>query len=229
MQIRAGGCLGSGWGRGGREPLRVRCGSRLVTPRHGCRFVARLDWGVLLAVWQQAEESGTVLAVACAPESLRLILQISGVDRLLRNFDGVADAEAVLAAEPPGGDGATARPMLDSAVEGLLSVQGCGHLPACDEQCRVQLAGAGDDTQGVTGVFERLVVTGAMCRQALADATTLCDRRPRRPGWPARPAAASTLAPPHQRRSDQTGLWREPFPGSPSVPRGHLRDRGLPT
>lgn len=58
--------------------------------------MARLDWGVLLAVWQQAEESGTVLAVACAPESLRLILQISGVDRLLRNFDGVADAEAVL-------------------------------------------------------------------------------------------------------------------------------------
>jgi anti-sigma B factor antagonist len=50
---------------------------------------------VLLGVWRQADESGAVLVLACVPEPLRRILQMTGVDQLLRVYDTVTEAEAV--------------------------------------------------------------------------------------------------------------------------------------
>lgn len=40
------------------------------------------------------DAGGAVLVLACVPESLRPILQLTGIDRLLRVYDTVTDAEA---------------------------------------------------------------------------------------------------------------------------------------
>jgi anti-anti-sigma factor len=50
---------------------------------------------MLLGVWRQADASGAVLVLARVPERLRRILQMTGVDQLLRVHDTVTDVEAV--------------------------------------------------------------------------------------------------------------------------------------
>ncbi|MFD5017152.1 STAS domain-containing protein [Streptomyces chartreusis] len=78
------------------KELIARVDRVVVLDLSGVSFCDSVGLGVLIAAWQQAEASGAVLVVACVPESLRLTLQISGVHQLLRAFDTVADAEAVL-------------------------------------------------------------------------------------------------------------------------------------
>ncbi|KKD07655.1 STAS domain-containing protein [Streptomyces sp. WM6386] len=50
---------------------------------------------VLLGGGRQADASGAVLVLACVPEPLRRILEMTGADQVLRVFDTVTDAEAV--------------------------------------------------------------------------------------------------------------------------------------
>ncbi|MFD3841751.1 STAS domain-containing protein [Streptomyces sp. NPDC058642] len=51
---------------------------------------------MLLGAWRQADASGAVLVVACVPEPVRRLLELTGVDQVLRVFDTVTDAETVL-------------------------------------------------------------------------------------------------------------------------------------
>ncbi|MER5223876.1 STAS domain-containing protein [Streptomyces flaveus] len=50
---------------------------------------------VLLGAGRQAAESGVVLVLACVPEPLRRILQMTEADQILRVYDTVTDTEAV--------------------------------------------------------------------------------------------------------------------------------------
>lgn len=50
---------------------------------------------LLIGAWRQADAGGAVLVVACVPEPLQRILQMTGADQVLRVYDTVTDAEAV--------------------------------------------------------------------------------------------------------------------------------------
>ncbi|MFF5307642.1 STAS domain-containing protein [Streptomyces sp. NPDC013161] len=50
---------------------------------------------VLLGAWREADERGAVLMLACVPGALRRVLQMTGVDQVLRVCTTVADAEAL--------------------------------------------------------------------------------------------------------------------------------------
>ncbi len=49
---------------------------------------------VLLGAWRQADERGAVLMLACVPAPLRRVLQMTGMDQVLRVYATVTDAEA---------------------------------------------------------------------------------------------------------------------------------------
>ncbi|MFF6783704.1 anti-sigma factor antagonist [Streptomyces sp. NPDC012510] len=71
-------------------------GSRfIVLDLSGVSFCDSAGLNVLIGGWRQADASGAVLVLACVPESLRRILQMTGVDQLLRVYDTVTEAEAV--------------------------------------------------------------------------------------------------------------------------------------
>jgi anti-sigma B factor antagonist len=55
----------------------------------------RAGLNVLLGAWRQAQAGGAVLVLACVPEHLRRIHEMTGADQVLRVFDTVTDAEAV--------------------------------------------------------------------------------------------------------------------------------------
>ncbi|MDT9686670.1 STAS domain-containing protein [Streptomyces sp. TRM76323] len=67
----------------------------IVLDLSGVSFCDSAGLNVLIGAWRQADASGVVLVLACVPESLRPILQMTGVDQLLRVYDTVTDAEAV--------------------------------------------------------------------------------------------------------------------------------------
>ncbi|MFD5848240.1 STAS domain-containing protein [Streptomyces chartreusis] len=64
----------------------------IVLDLSGVTFCDSAGLSVLIRAWQQPGAGGTVLA--CVPESLRLILRTTAMDRVLRVFDTVAEAEA---------------------------------------------------------------------------------------------------------------------------------------
>ncbi|MFH8659979.1 STAS domain-containing protein [Streptomyces afghaniensis] len=66
----------------------------IVLDLSGVSFCDSAGLNVLIGAWRQADAGGTVLVLACAPESLRPILQMTGVDQLLRVYGTVTDAEA---------------------------------------------------------------------------------------------------------------------------------------
>lgn len=70
-------------------------GRFIVLDLSGVSFCDSAGLNVLLGTWRQADASGAVLVLACVPESLRGILEMTGADHVLRVFDTVADAEAV--------------------------------------------------------------------------------------------------------------------------------------
>ncbi|WP_308286807.1 STAS domain-containing protein [Streptomyces liliiviolaceus] len=51
---------------------------------------------MLLGVWRQANAVASVVVLACVPDRLRRILQITGADQVLRVYDTVTDAQAGL-------------------------------------------------------------------------------------------------------------------------------------
>lgn len=70
-------------------------GSRsIVLDLSGVSFCDSAGLNVLIGAWRQADAGRAVLVLACVPESLRRILQMTGVDQLLRVYDTVTDAEA---------------------------------------------------------------------------------------------------------------------------------------
>ncbi|MBC9719270.1 STAS domain-containing protein [Streptomyces sp. TRM66268-LWL] len=62
----------------------------------GVSFCDSAGLSVLLAAHRQTEAKGTTLALACVPQSLRLVLEMTGTHQVLRIFETVADAEASL-------------------------------------------------------------------------------------------------------------------------------------
>lgn len=66
----------------------------IVLDLSGVTFCDSAGLSVLIGAWQQPEAGGTGLVLACVPKSLRLILRTTALDRVLRVFDTVADAEA---------------------------------------------------------------------------------------------------------------------------------------
>ncbi|WP_327370635.1 STAS domain-containing protein [Streptomyces sp. NBC_01217] len=67
----------------------------IVLDLSGVSFCDSAGLNVLLGAWRQADAGGAVLVLACVPEPLRRILEMTGVDHVPRVFDTVTDAEAV--------------------------------------------------------------------------------------------------------------------------------------
>ncbi|WP_019074996.1 STAS domain-containing protein [Streptomyces hokutonensis] len=67
----------------------------IVLDLSGVSFCDSAGLSMLLGAWRQADDSGAVLVLACVPDPLRRILQMTGVDQILRVYETVTDAEAV--------------------------------------------------------------------------------------------------------------------------------------
>jgi anti-sigma B factor antagonist len=77
------------------KELIARGGRFIVLDLSGVSFCDSAGLNVLLGVWRQADASGAVVVLACVPEPLRRILEMTGANQLLRVYDTVTDAEAV--------------------------------------------------------------------------------------------------------------------------------------
>ncbi len=84
------------WFRARFQELIARGGRFLVLDLAGVPFCDSAGLNVLIAAWQQADAVGAVLVLVCVPEPLRRILEMTGVDRCLRVYDTVSDAQAVV-------------------------------------------------------------------------------------------------------------------------------------
>ncbi|MGW8726001.1 STAS domain-containing protein [Streptomyces sp. NPDC055808] len=60
------------------------------------QFCDSVGLDMLLDVWRRADGIGTVLVLACVPQALRQIFQVTGADELLRVYDTVTAAEAAM-------------------------------------------------------------------------------------------------------------------------------------
>ncbi|MFF4260402.1 STAS domain-containing protein [Streptomyces sp. NPDC001663] len=69
----------------------------IVLDLSGLSFCDSAGLNVLLGAWRQAEAGGAVLVLACVPEPLQWVLEMTGADQILRVYDTVAEAEAVFA------------------------------------------------------------------------------------------------------------------------------------
>jgi anti-sigma B factor antagonist len=67
----------------------------IVLDLSGVSFCDSAGLNVLIGAWRQADASGAVLVLACVPEPVRRILEMTGANQLLRVYDTVTDAEAV--------------------------------------------------------------------------------------------------------------------------------------
>ncbi|MGW4562671.1 STAS domain-containing protein [Streptomyces sp. NPDC004561] len=68
----------------------------IVLDLSGVQFCDSAGLNVLLAARRHAERVGATLVFACLPSFLRQLLQMTGVDQVLRLYDTVTDAEAAL-------------------------------------------------------------------------------------------------------------------------------------
>ncbi|MFB1044140.1 STAS domain-containing protein [Streptomyces chrestomyceticus] len=66
----------------------------IVLDLSGVSFCDSAGLNALLGARRQAETVGAVLVLACVPDPLRRILEMTGADHVLRAFDTVTDAEA---------------------------------------------------------------------------------------------------------------------------------------
>ncbi|MEU0414765.1 STAS domain-containing protein [Streptomyces griseorubiginosus] len=67
----------------------------VVLDLSGVSFCDSAGLNLLLRMWRQAEASGAVVVLACVPDPVLRILEMTGADQLLRVYDTVTDAEAV--------------------------------------------------------------------------------------------------------------------------------------
>ncbi|WP_369275707.1 STAS domain-containing protein [Streptomyces sp. R11] len=77
------------------KELIARAGRFIVLDLSGVSFCDSAGLSLLIGAWKQAEPSGVVLVLACVPEHLRRVLQMTGMDQILRVFNTVANARAV--------------------------------------------------------------------------------------------------------------------------------------
>lgn len=77
------------------KELTARGDRFIVLDLSGVSFCDSAGLNVLLGVWRQANAGGAVLVLACVPEPLRQILEMTGASQVLRVFATVTDAEAV--------------------------------------------------------------------------------------------------------------------------------------
>ncbi|WP_327352725.1 STAS domain-containing protein [Streptomyces sp. NBC_01304] len=68
----------------------------IVLDLSGVSFCDSAGLSVLLAAHRQTEAKGTTLALACVPQSMRFVLEMTGTHQILRIFETVADAETSL-------------------------------------------------------------------------------------------------------------------------------------
>ncbi|MEU5893765.1 STAS domain-containing protein [Streptomyces sp. NPDC047461] len=83
------------WFRGRFRELIARGGRCFVLDLSGVPLCDSVGLNVLLGAWRQADAGGAVLVLACVPDPVRRLLELTGADQVLRMFDTVADAEAV--------------------------------------------------------------------------------------------------------------------------------------
>ncbi len=67
----------------------LRC---VVLDLSAVSFCDSAGLNVLLVAWRQAEEAGSVLALACVPGFLQQMLTMTGVDSVLRMYGTVTEA-----------------------------------------------------------------------------------------------------------------------------------------
>ncbi|MGW6788521.1 STAS domain-containing protein [Streptomyces chartreusis] len=67
----------------------------MVLDLSGVTFCDSAGLSVLLRVWRQADAGGAVLVLADVPASLRQILEMTGVDQVVRVFGTASEAQAV--------------------------------------------------------------------------------------------------------------------------------------
>lgn len=67
----------------------------IVLDLSGVSFCDSAGLNVLIGTWRQADAGGAVVVLACVPQPLRRILQMTGADQLLRVYDTATEAEAV--------------------------------------------------------------------------------------------------------------------------------------
>ncbi|MDQ0687194.1 anti-sigma B factor antagonist [Streptomyces achromogenes] len=77
------------------QELIARGDRSIVLDLSGVSFCDSAGLNVLLGARRQAEASGAMLVLACVPEPLQRILEMTGVTQLLRVYDTVTDAETV--------------------------------------------------------------------------------------------------------------------------------------
>jgi anti-anti-sigma factor len=78
------------------KELIARGDHSVVLDLSGVSFCDSAGLNVLLRAWRQADASRAVVVLACVPDPVRRILEMTGADQLLRVYDTVTDAEAVL-------------------------------------------------------------------------------------------------------------------------------------
>ncbi|MCX5327852.1 STAS domain-containing protein [Streptomyces sp. NBC_00140] len=83
------------WFRVRFKELIARGGRFLVLDLAGVSFCDSAGLTVLIGAWRQADASGAVLVLACVPEQLRRVLELTGAEQVLRVFGTVADAKAI--------------------------------------------------------------------------------------------------------------------------------------
>ncbi|WP_344403474.1 STAS domain-containing protein [Streptomyces longisporus] len=68
----------------------------IVLDLAGVSFCDSAGLNALLGARRQADAVGAVLVLACVPDALRRILEMTGADHVLRVFDTVTEAEAFM-------------------------------------------------------------------------------------------------------------------------------------
>ncbi|GGV83033.1 STAS domain-containing protein [Streptomyces massasporeus] len=73
--------------------LTARSERLIVLELSGVSFCDSAGLNVLLQAWRQADSRGTVVVLANVSRPVRRVLQMTGVDQLLRVYDTAGDAE----------------------------------------------------------------------------------------------------------------------------------------
>ncbi|MFF9120528.1 STAS domain-containing protein [Streptomyces massasporeus] len=79
--------------------LIARVEGLLVLELSGVSFCDSAGLNVLLQTWRQADMRGAVVVLADVSGPVRRILQMTGVDQVVRVYDSVSEAECALGAE----------------------------------------------------------------------------------------------------------------------------------
>ncbi|MER8012604.1 STAS domain-containing protein [Streptomyces sp. NPDC094149] len=71
---------------------------RVMLDLSAVSFCDSAGLNVLLWAWRRANQAGSVLVLACVPPKIHRMLDMTGVDTILRMYDTVGEAENALVA-----------------------------------------------------------------------------------------------------------------------------------